>query len=123
MTTPNFGGIMRLTVGGQPVTMRGTFKLDDTNLEITDGTNQNGSVYFSLKPNGYGAEVTLEASSALDLNALIRVRGTFVIVEEDMGVIHTFTSAGFSGKASTDRETGEISGLNIRSSGYSRSGG
>lgn len=121
---PTFGGTMRLTVAGQPVTMRGTFKVDPTNVEITDGTNQNGEVYFTFKPNGYGTDgLTLQADPGLALNALVRARGTFVVVEEDTGVIHTFSRAGFSGKAIDDRESGEVSGLNIRSSGYSRKEG
>ncbi|TBW33355.1 hypothetical protein EYW49_20565 [Siculibacillus lacustris] len=119
---PTFGGTMRLNAAGKAVTMRGTFKLDSTNVEISDGTNQNGTVYFSFKPNAYGAEVTLQSDPGLSADTLVRMRGTFVIVEDDTGVVHTFSDAGWSGKLSDNREDGEISGLTIRASRYARQG-
>lgn len=119
----DFGGRMRMSIDGQTLVLRGNFKLDDSDLEVTDGTNQDGSVWFSSKPNGYGAEVTLEAQDSVSTNQIMRWRGTAVVVEEDTGVTHTFAQAGFSGKPSTDRETGEISGITLRAARYGKTKG
>lgn len=118
-----FGGAMRLTANGQQITMRGKMDNDPTNIEIEDGTNDDGTVYFKYKPDAYGCDITIQASTGLNINAMVRMRGTFVVVEDDTGVIHTFGDAGFSGKAQEDRKTGEISGLKIRASRYSKTNG
>lgn len=111
----DFGGKLRFTIDGRTLIPRGTVKVDESDIEVDSGTNQDGTVWFSMKPDAYGAQVTLEIDDAsYSVSQLMRWRGTAVYVEEDTGVTYTFARAGFTGKPEVDRANGEISGLTLR---------
>ena len=116
----DFGGEMRLSIGGVPVVMRGTFQLDPTNVTAADITNMNGSVSRNFKPDAYGADLKeVEDSNGLDWNSILRsAPQPIVIVEELTGVTHQFGNAVVVGKPIIDRETGGVTGLQIRAPSY-----
>lgn len=116
----DFGGEMRLTIGGQSFVLRGTFNLDPTNVASKDVTNMDGSVSRQFTPNAFGADLkSMEDTPGIDWNGLIRGPAQpIVIVEELTGVTHNFGKAYVIGQPAIDRETGEVTGLQIRSPSY-----
>lgn len=115
----NFGGEMRFAYNGNPIVMRGTFKLDGSKFENEAIINQDGSISKSIKPMGYGAELTFEDAPGLDFDALL-LGGPYnaTVIEDHTGTVHTWTGAIFEGRPSVDRANGEVSGLKIRSRDY-----
>lgn len=120
----DFGGEIRLTIGGVPFVLRGTFQLDPTNVVSKDMTNMDGSICRQFTPNAYGADLkSLQDNDrpGIDWNALIRGPAqAIVLVEELTGVTHNFGQAYIIGQPSIDRESGEVTGLQIRSPTYNK---
>lgn len=112
---PDFGGIMRFTVGGSPIELRAQFTHDLSPFEIDGGANQSGSIYRTLKPTGYVIDVTFEDSDGVDVEAVI-LGGPYncTLVEESTRHMFTWTGASFQGKPRVDRMTGEITGVTAR---------
>lgn len=118
----DFGGEMRMTIGGQQMVLRGTFNLDPVNTTTKVVTNLNGSISRQFTPDAYGADLkSLEDTPGIDWQAIIRSPPQpVVIVEEQTAVTHMFTNAVFEGAPSIDRETGEVTGLKIRAPAYTK---
>jgi hypothetical protein len=117
----DFGGEMRLVANGQTFIMRGTFSIDGTGVSIDHVVNQDGSTSRIFKPDGYGCEIKSLEAGKQNWNAIMRQpRGTFSIIEAQTGVIHVFGNAFFKGSPKEDRDTGEVTGLEIRSDSYRR---
>ena len=118
----DFGGEMRLTYDGKPLTLRAKFDSEPSNVEIDGGANQDGSLFRTAKPVGYMAEpVFQDVPLGLDWNAIIRGDARNVtLVEEFTGRLHTWTGAQFEGKPKVDHHTGEVTGIKIRSQTYQR---
>lgn len=117
----DFGGQMRMTFAGIPLVLRGAFKLDPSMLKSSVKTNQDGSLGRVFTPDAYGAELTLEDTlpAGVTWEGLIRAPATtIVLVEDQLGVIHTFSQAVFEADMSVNREDGEVSGLKIRAPSY-----
>ncbi len=121
MSGRDFGGEMRLRLAdGANLTMRGAFTIGTSGLSVEPVTNQDGSVSRQGTPKPRTAEVSLE-DDGTDVNALMRApRQDIYITEDFTGVGHVFVNAFFSGDSSTDRATGEWTGLVINASGYQR---
>ena len=122
----DFGGIMHFTLGGTPYTIRGKVKTSPSNVKADKIANTNGSVSRSFAVTGYGAEVTFEDSptgtaTALDWDAILK-GGPYnaSLVEDQIHVMHTWTNMIFTGTPSVDRETGEVTGLEIHSPNYNK---
>lgn len=124
MSGRDFGGEMRLRLAdGTNLTMRGGFTVSTAGVSIEVVTNTDGSVSRQATPKPRTAEVTLEDSD-FDTDALLRAaRQDVYIVEDFTNITHVFISAVFSGTDSSDRQTGELSGLVINASGYQRING
>ena len=117
----DFGGQMRMTFSGTPLVLRGAFKLDPSILKSAVKTNQDGSLGRVFTPDAYGAELTLEDTlpSNVTWEQLIRASATtIVLIEDQLGVIHTFAQAVFEADMSINREDGEVTGLKIRAPSY-----
>ncbi|VFU07934.1 hypothetical protein [Methylocella tundrae] len=122
----DFGGFMRFTVNGSPLTLRAKFESEPSALEMDGGANQNGSIYRTMKPMGYIFEPTFEdtptgTATALDW-AAIMLGGPYNIslVEEQTGRLHTWTGAQFEGKPRVDHMTGEVTGIKGRATAYAK---
>ena len=120
----DFGGPMRLTIAGRLFKLRAAFKYDPTRYKPEVIVNQDGSISRSMKPGGYGFEVTLEDDPAIDWDAVIR-GGPYNVtgVEEHTGVLHMWTGTVFSGEPKVDAANGEVSGINGTAPVYQRNKG
>jgi hypothetical protein len=117
----DFGGEMRMLVSGKPFIFRAKFSLDPVNAAVTAIPNQDGSLSRSFKPDGYSAEITFEDTPGTDWNSLMRAApGPVSIIEDLTGTTHNFYNGFFEGSPMIDRETGEVTGLKVRASGYRR---
>lgn len=125
----DFGGIMRFTFGGSPLVMRGKFSTQPASQKADEVTNRDGSTSRTMTPKGFGAEVTFEDSNSGVATAQnwdgILLGGPYnmTVVEENTNIVHTWTSASFTGDVSVDRENGEVTGLKIHGSTYNTSSG
>lgn len=107
-----FGGECRFTYNGNALVMRSHVKIDPARSDITNITNQDGSVSSSVKPSAAGFETTFEDAAAYDWDAIMRGGPYDVTISEDFtGLIHMFTGAQLSGRPNIDRETGEVTGI------------
>ncbi len=118
----NFGGTMRLTIGGQPRTLRGSIKVNPSGTESEEIVNQDRSYSRSLKPALPGGDVTFEDDGGDWEAVLLMPPANITVVEDQTGAIHTFTGGSFVGKPETDRSNGEVSGLKIICSIYRKVG-
>ena len=122
----DFGGIMHFTLAGTPLTIRGKVKTSPSNVKAEKIANSDGSISRAFAVTGYGAEVTFEDSpvgtaTALDWDGILK-GGPYnaSLVEDQIGVLHTWTAMVFTGAPSVDRETGEVTGLEIHSPTYTK---
>lgn len=124
MADHDFGGHMRCRLAdGTNLTMRGSFSLSIGRYSIEDGTNSDHTNYRNAKPKARSAEVSFE-DTGVDFDALLMApRQDIYITEEFTGISHVFLNAFFSGEDSSDRATGEVTGLTIKGSGYQRLNG
>lgn len=117
----DFGGEMRITVGGVPYTMRGTFTVNPSNRTVQPGASADGSVYTTHTMAGYRFEVALEDSGGLDPHALL-TGGPFnvSVIEDSNGTLHMWTGCKFHGDPQINRQTGEVTGLSGVAPSYRR---
>lgn len=116
----DFGGHMRFTFNGAPLTIRGKFELDDSDYSFTATTNEDGSVSTVAKPTARILTVDFEDSNPgnnsrlLDWNAFM-LGGPYniMLAEEDTGVLHSISGAKPSGRPKRDRLTGMVTGIEL----------
>lgn len=122
----DFGGVMRFTVDGSPLTLRAKFESEPTAVEYDGGANQDSSIYRTLKLKGFVFEPTFEDSfegSATTLDwATIMAGGPYniTLVEEQTGRLYTWTGAQFEGAPRIDHMTGEVSGVKGRARAFKK---
>lgn len=119
----DFGGEIRMRLAnGNNMTLRGTLTLGTSGFSIEAITNLDGSVSRQATPKARTAEVSLE-DDGTDVNELMHApRQDIYFTEDFTGVSHVFLNAFFAGDETTDRTTGERTGLTIHASGYRRLG-
>ena len=122
----DFGGEFRFAIGGANLIVRGNVKTNPSSVSAEAIVNQDGSTSRSLTMKGFRAEVTFEdtpaaQATALDWDALIR-GGPFnaTLVEDQTGVLHTWTRAKLVGDASVDRHNGDVTGLSLLADDYKK---
>ena len=115
----DFGGVMRLTINGQKIKIRGKFSIKPTNFSYAIENNQDGTKDRIATPDGPMAEVDFVDSqdgSAVSQpwDALMSLNGAAITILEDTnGVIHQFSPARFTGKPDIDRFKGQVTGIQI----------
>jgi len=122
----DFGGQMHVNFAGMPLVLRGAFKLDPTSVKTDVKTNFDGSLGRIFTPDAYGAELTLEDTlpSGVTWERLIKSSpATIALVEDQTGVIHSFSQAVLVGEISVNREDGEVTGIKVRAPQYTMTRG
>lgn len=124
----DFGGEMNFTVNGSPLTLRAKFESEPVPFKTEGGANQDGSIYRTLKPEGYMAKPTFQdtpvgQATAMNWEGIFR-GGPYNIslVEEQNGRLHTWTGGQFEGTPQVDHMTGEVTGVELRARTYKRTG-
>lgn len=123
----NFGGLIRFTYDGNPITIRAKVDIEPGDFSFTVEHNQNGSYDRYAQPMGPMAELEFVDSvdgvslQSLDWNKIMQ-GGPYniAILEDTNGITHQFTAASFVGRAKIDRLKGIVTGVTIqcRTGGY-----
>jgi len=121
----DFGGHFRFTYAGNPLTVRGSFTSQPSNVTFDGGANTNGSLYRTISVTGYVFDMTFQVRSStgeiIDWDGIMK-GGPYnmTMVEEDTGYLHTWTGAQFEGTPSADYQSGEMTGITMRSVAYNQ---
>ncbi|RWE62987.1 MAG: hypothetical protein EOS25_23430 [Mesorhizobium sp.] len=118
----NFGGEMTFALStGDRIVVRGAAEIMPSNVEITGAANQDGSVYRTVEPTGFKANLTFEDMAADDWNRLMRASGFNVTLNESFtGAQHLWTEAAFTGTPTINRATGEVTGVALIARAYKK---
>lgn len=119
------GGRVSTVIGGVAYSARGVIKLMPSNMSVTAGVNQDGSIYRTVQPKARTAEITFDrfvdnngqplkwAENILQLTNL-----GITFVEQDGGLTHILSGGFFTGDPNMDTSTGEVDGLGLAADSY-----
>lgn len=115
----DFGGEMRFSMNGTPVVVRGNVSLMPSSVEVEGIINQDNSVSRAFKPVAFEGEVSFEDAAGLDWDAIMKQSAQRMsIIEDQVGTVHVFSGAVFTGRPSVNRLNGEVTGLKILAQQY-----
>lgn len=113
------GGRFTAEINGRTYKGRGKATIETARVEVAAEANQDGSGYATVKPKLASCELTFDRGVGLKWDAaMILQTVNLTFVETDAKVTHLFTDARWVGTPQIDTETGEVSGLSIRSDKY-----
>lgn len=119
------GGRVSTVIGGVAYSARGVIKLMASNMSVTAGVNQDGSVFRNVAPKARTAEITFDRfvdqngtplKWAENIMQLTNLGITFI--EQDTGLTHLLSGGFFTGDPQHDTSTGEIDGLGLAAEKY-----
>jgi hypothetical protein len=120
-----YGGDVEITLNGTTYVLTEMPKFDTDRYDKSEIVNADSSVDMSYRPAAGMVSVTFRDRG--EAWPVIANGGPYVvsIVEAQTGVSHVINGARFSGRASIDRSTGEVSGLSLSfaTASYIRRGG
>lgn len=119
------GGRVSVTINGNNYSARGVIKLMPSNISVSAGVNQDGSLYRTVTPKARTAEITFDRFVDISGEALIwdervlsAVNFGCTFVEQDTNRMHLLSGAFFTGDPNMDTSTGEIDGIGIAADSY-----
>jgi hypothetical protein len=119
------GGRVSTVIGGVAYSARGVIKLAPSNMNVTAGVNQDGSLYRTVAPKARTAEISFDRfvdnngqplKWAENIMQLTNLGITFV--EQDGGLTHLLSGGFFTGDPQMDTSTGEVDGLGLAADSY-----
>ncbi len=119
------GGRVSTVIGGVAYSARGVIKINPSNMSVTAGVNQDGSLYRTVAPKARTVEITFDRF--VDINGtplvwaenIMQMTGLgLTFVEQDGGLTHILSGGFFTGDPQEDTSTGEISGLGLAADSY-----
>lgn len=118
----NFGGEMTFRLStGDAIVVRAAAEILPANVNVEGNANQDGSIYRTVAPTGFRANLTFEDMTADNWNRLMRASGFNATLNESFtGVQHLWTEAGFTGQPTVNRATGEVTGVAMISRSYKK---
>lgn len=116
----SFGGRVSIEIDGERFSPTDAdVELDVSNIEVTGMANQDGSAAYSMKPQLFGAEITLRNNCGIRWNDKMRMcKVNVTIVEEDTNRTHLFTASRIVGRPKLNLSNGEVKGLRIEGPQY-----
>lgn len=119
------GGRVSTVIGGVAYSARGVITLNPSNMNVSAGVNQDGSVYRTVAPKARTAEITFDRfvdNDGVPLkwaeNIMEQVNLGITFVEQDGGLTHILSGGFFTGEPTMDTSTGEVSGLGLAAEAY-----
>lgn len=119
------GGRVSTVIGGVNYSARGVITLDPSNMDVTAGVNQDGSLYRNVAPKARTAEITFDRfvdNNGQPLrwaeNIMLLTNLGITFIEQDTGVTHILSGGFFTGSPKQDTATGEISNLALAADSY-----
>lgn len=120
------GGRVSVVIKGLPYSARGEISIEPSNVEVNAEANVDGSVFRTIKAKPIRAKITFDrfrtaTGEYLKFDGNIMVENfAATFIEEDTDILHMLTGAGFTGSPDINMANGEVSGLQIEGSGYTR---
>ena len=119
------GGRVSTVIGGVAYSARGVITLNPSNINVSAGVNQDGSVYRTVAPKARTAEITFDRfvdNDGVPLkwaeNIMEQTQLGITFVEQDGGLTHILSGGFFTGEPTMDTSTGEVSGLGLAADSY-----
>lgn len=119
------GGRVSIVINGVVFSARGEIKLNTSGIQVDVGTNQDGTIFKTIKPQAKMADCTFDRfvdvngnQLKFDENLMLlnNIAGTFI--EKDTGITHLLTNGTFVGDPSQNLGTGEVDGVKFAAEGY-----
>lgn len=119
------GGRVSIVINGVVFSARGEIKMSTSGVQSDVGTNQDGTLFKTIKPQPKMAECTFDRfvdvnGTQLQFNETLMLQnnipGTFI--EKDTGITHLLTNGTFVGDPSQNLSNGEVDGLKFAAEGY-----
>ena len=118
---PDFGGLIRFTYGGNPITVRAKWDMEPGDFSYTVEHNQDGSYARYVQPMGPMFDLEFQDSkdginpTSLDWNSIMAGGPYAMVVQEDTnGLSFTIANGSFTGRAKINRLKGEVTGIQIQ---------
>ena len=118
------GGRVSITINGVPYSARGEIKINPSNVSTEFASNQDGTVYRTVKPQPVKSEVTfdrfvdVEGRTLKWDTSLMLANFNATFVEDDVGAMHLLSKAGFQGDPSINLADGSVDGIQICAERY-----
>ncbi len=119
------GGRVSTVIGGVAYSARGVITLNPSNMNVSAGVNQDGSLYRTVAPKARTAEITFDRFVDTDglpmkwaENIMEQTNLGITFVEQDGGLTHILSGGFFTGEPTLDTSTGEVSGLGLAADSY-----
>jgi hypothetical protein len=120
------GGRVSTVIDGRTYSARGVITLNVSNINVSAGANQDGTVYRTVAPKARTAEITFDRFVDIDgeplrwsenIMELENLPITFVEIDGQK-LTHILTGGFFTGEPTLDTSTGEVSGLGLAADSY-----
>lgn len=118
---PSFGGEMTITLStGKKLIVRANVTVEGSRYENAAVTNQDGSNAKNVTLKPYRAACSFEdRGNSLKWDELLKLSDiNLTLVEDYTNTRHLWTKGFFEGTPTTDRNTGEITGIQFVSDKY-----
>lgn len=122
------GGRVSTVINGVNYSARGEITLNVSGISVEGGSNQDGTLYRTVKPKPRTAEITFDRNSGLidgagrplkwDETLMLLDNIPITFVEQDGKVMHLLTNGFFTGEPQQNLATGEVSGLGLAAESY-----
>lgn len=120
------GGRVSTVIGGVAYSARGVITLNPSNINVSAGVNQDGSVYRTVAAKARTAEITFDRFVDNDGEPLKWAEN--IMEQENLGITfveqdgqrltHILTGGFFTGEPVMDTSTGEVTGLALAADSY-----
>lgn len=119
------GGRVSAVIGGVAYSARGEITLSPSNMTVSAGVNQDGSLYRTVAPKARTAEITFDR--LVDINGrplqwaeniMLLTNLGITFIEQDTGVTHLLSAGFFTGDPQINTATGEVSNVGLAAEKY-----
>lgn len=113
------GGRLQITIGSTTFSCRGKATVKPARATADAGVNWNGKAFRTIKPQLASVDLSFDRGKGLPWDeGMLLGDQNVTVVEIDAGVSHYLTAAAMVGEPSIDTESGEVSGLSLKSDAY-----
>jgi hypothetical protein len=106
------GGRVSTVIDGRTYSARGVITLNVSNINVSAGANQDGTVFRTVAPKARTAEISFDRFVDIDGEPL---RWAEHIMELET---HILTGGFFTGEPTLDTSTGEVTGVALAADSY-----
>lgn len=119
------GGRVSMVINGIVYSARGEITLNKSGVQVSVGTNQDGSLYKTIAPKPKTAKFSFDRFSSangqvlrIDENVMLMNNLGATFIEQDTKLTHLLTNGTFVGDPEENLATGEVSGVEFAAETY-----